>query len=72
MTFFDNGCTDCVMREGVPGMQWEGDVTKKGPFDMGCVGGLAASTRDEWMVFAPLSQSTSAEHACVWHVFGHV
>ena len=34
MTFFDDGCSDCVMREGVPGVQWEGVVTKNGPFDL--------------------------------------
>ena len=38
MTFFDDGCSDCVMREGVLGVQWEGVVIKKGPFDMGGVG----------------------------------
>ena len=55
VAFFDNGCSDCVMREGVPGVEWEGEITQKGPFDMGGVGGIAASTRDEWMVLAPLA-----------------
>ena len=32
-TFFDDGCSDCVMREGVPGIEWEGIITKKGPFN---------------------------------------
>ena len=33
----------------------EGVVTKKGPFDMGGVGGLAALTIDEWIVPVPLT-----------------
>ena len=28
--------------EGVPGVEWEGVITKKGPFDMGGVGCIAA------------------------------
>ena len=55
ITFFDDGCSDCVMREGVPGIEWDGIITKKGPFNMGGVGGLATATRDEWMVLAPLA-----------------
>ena len=54
ITFFDDGCSDCVMREGVPGIEWDGIITKKGPFNMGGVGGLVTPTRDEWMVLAPL------------------
>ena len=58
--FFDDGCSDCVMQEGVPGVQWKGVVTKEGPFDMGDAGGcMAASTRDEWMVLAPLQMGTN-------------
>ena len=55
LTFLDTGCSDPVVREGIPGVQWEGVVTKKGPFDMGGIGGMAAKTRDEWMVLVPLA-----------------
>ena len=58
LTFMDSGCSDAVVREGVPGVQWDGVVTKKGPFDMGGVGGLAAQTRDEWMVLVPLADGS--------------
>ena len=53
ITFFDDGCSDSVVRQGVPGVEWEGVITKKEPFDMVGLGGLAASTRDEWMVLVP-------------------
>ena len=49
MTFMDSGCSDAIFREGIPAVQWEGAVSKSGPFDMGGVGGLAAQTRDEWV-----------------------
>ena len=64
MTFFNDGCSDCIMREGVPGVQWEGVVTKKGPFDMGGVGGLADLTRDEWMVLVPLANGNKQAVRC--------
>ena len=64
LTFFDDGCSDAVMREGVPGVQWEGMVTKKGPFPMGGVGGLAAQTRDEWMVLVPLANGKTQSMRC--------
>ena len=48
MTFLDDGCSDCVMWEGVPGIQWEGVVTKKCPFNIVGVAGLAPLTRNEW------------------------
>ena len=51
--FFDSGCSDAVMREGIPGVEWRGIVTRKGPFGMGGVGGLSSTTKDEWMVLVP-------------------
>ena len=63
-TFFDDGCSDCVMREGVPGIEWEGIITKKGPFNMGGVGGLATLTRDEWMVLVPLANGDKQAVRC--------
>ena len=41
------------MREGIPGVEWKGCITKHGPFGMGGVGGMASKTRDEWMVLVP-------------------
>ena len=61
MTFMDSGCSDAVFREGVPGVQWEGAVTRAGPFPMGGVGGMEALTRDEWKVFMPLVNGACAE-----------
>ena len=51
--FFDNGCSDAVMREGVPGVEWRGIITKRGPFGMGGVGSISCTTKDEWMVLLP-------------------
>ena len=51
--FFDKGCSDAVMREGIPGVEWKGIITKRGPFGMGGVGGLSSFTKDEWMVLVP-------------------
>ena len=53
-TFVDSGCSDAIFREGVPEVQWDGAISKPGPFDMGGVGGLAAQTRDEWVCQVPL------------------
>ena len=39
--FFDSGCSDAVMREGIPGVEWKGIVTKRGPFGMGGVDGIS-------------------------------
>ena len=64
LTFLDTGCSDAVVREGIPGVQWEGVVTKKGPFDMGGVGGMAAKTRDEWMVLVPLADGSKQAMRC--------
>ena len=40
LTFFDSGCSDAVVREGIPGVEWKGCITQHGPFNMGGVGGL--------------------------------
>ena len=53
LTFFDNGCSDPVVREGIPGVEWDGCITKRGPFGMGGVGGLSTHTKDEWMDLVP-------------------
>ena len=54
LTFFDTGCSDAVVHEGIPGVEWKGCITQRSPFDMGEVGGLAAQTKDKWMVLVPV------------------
>ena len=46
LTFFDTGCSDAILREGVPGVQWEGVVKKQGPFHMLALIGTRVWTRD--------------------------
>ena len=46
---------NAVVREAVPGVQLEVVIMKKSLFDMGGLGGLAASARDECMVLVPLA-----------------
>merc|ERR1711940_185898 len=53
LTSFDSGCSDAVVREGIPGVEWKGCITKCGPFNMGGVGGLQSQTKDEWMCLVP-------------------
>ena len=48
--FFDNGCTEAVFKEGIPGGELIGEKTTKGPFTIGGVGGLECKANDEWMV----------------------
>ena len=55
LTIFDTSCSDDVVQEGIPGVEWKGCITHRGPFDMGGVGGLAAQTKDKWMVLIPRS-----------------
>ena len=56
MTFMDSGCSDAIFREGIPAVQWEGAVSKAGPFDLGGVGGLAAFNLNET---TPLSKRSA-------------
>ena len=49
-TFYDTGCSHAVFKEGIPGDQLRGQVVNKGPFDIGGVGGLVTSAKDEWVV----------------------
>ena len=48
--FFDNGCTEAVFREGIPGGELIAEKTTKGPFTIGGVGGLECKANDEWIV----------------------
>ena len=49
-TFYDNGCSDAVFLEGIPGEQLRGQVVMKGPFTIGGIGGLQTVANDEWVV----------------------
>ena len=49
-TFFDRGCSHCVMREGVPGEELKGTLVQEGPFDIGGVGGARVQANSEWVV----------------------
>ena len=48
--FYDKGCSDAVLREGIPGVQLRGALLSKGPFDMGGVGNLVTQAEEEWLV----------------------
>ena len=48
--FFDNGCSEAVFREGIPGGELIGEKTTRGPFTIGGVGGLECKANDEWLV----------------------
>ena len=49
MTCADSKCSDTIFCEGIPAVQWDGDIPKHRSFDMGGVGGLATLTTDEWI-----------------------
>ena len=49
MTFVDSECSDTIFREGIPAVQWDGEIPKHRSFDMGGFGGLANLTTDEWI-----------------------
>ena len=48
-TFFDNGCSTAVFREGIPGKELRGKITKKGPFVMTGVGDIRTKANDQWL-----------------------
>ena len=50
MGFFDSGCSDSVLRHGVPGLELHGVCTNKGPIPMQGVGGIVVHAREEWTV----------------------
>ena len=64
LTFFDTGCSDAVVGEGIPRVEWKGCLTQRGPFDKVGVGGLAAQTKDEWMVLVPRSDNKMQAMRC--------
>ena len=47
---YDSGCSDLLMKEGVPGKELEGVKVAHGPFVIGAVGDMKVIARDAWMV----------------------
>ena len=52
-TFYDNGCSHAVFKDGIPGDQLRGQLVAKGPFNIGGVAGLTTKALDEWVVVVP-------------------
>ena len=50
MGFFDSGCSDAVLKHGVPGKELHGVCTNGGPIPMQGVGGILVHAREEWIV----------------------
>ena len=49
-TFFDNGCSEAIFEEGIPGNELRGTLLNKGPFKMGGVGNSSVVAEEEWLV----------------------
>ena len=47
---YDTGCSDLLMKDGVPGVELEGIKVQQGPFVIGAVGGVQVMAMDAWMV----------------------
>ena len=45
---YDTGCSDLLMKDGVPGQELEGVRVQQGPFTIGAVGGVQVIARDAW------------------------
>ena len=52
-TFYDSGCSHAVFQADIPITEFKGQLTAKGPFCIGGVGGLTTSALDEWVVMVP-------------------
>ena len=48
--FYDSGCSNACLRDGVPGVQLRGQMLAKGPFTVGGVNGITIQAMDEWLV----------------------
>ena len=53
-TFYDDGCSDCVWKEGVPGNELKGIITQPGPFFMGGVGDTRVKANNEHLCLMEL------------------
>ena len=49
-SMYDTGCSDLLMKDGVPGKELEGVRVAHGPFTIGAVGDSKVMARDAWMV----------------------
>ena len=47
---YDTGCSDLLLKDGVPGHELEGVKVQQGPFAIGAVGGVQVMAKDAWMV----------------------
>ena len=47
---YDSGCSDLLLKEGVPGKELEGIRVASGPFVIGAVGGVKLMANAAWMV----------------------
>ena len=47
---YDSGCSDLLLKEGVPEKEMEGVRVAAGPFVIGAVGGVKLMANDAWMV----------------------
>ena len=48
--FFDSGCSDAVLKHGVPGKELHGVCTNVGPIPLQGVGGIIVQAKEEWIV----------------------
>ena len=48
--FFDSGCSDSVIKHGIPGTELHGVCTNAGPIPMNAVGDILVQAREEWIV----------------------
>ena len=52
-TFYDSGCSHAVFQADIPISELQSQLTAKGPFSIGGVGGLTTTALDEWIVMVP-------------------
>ena len=51
--FYDSGCSHAIFQADIPFNQLKAQLTAKGPFTIGGVGGLTTVALDEWLVQIP-------------------
>ena len=48
--FYDSGCSNAVLKAGIPGVELQGQRLAKGPFNVFGVQGVTIQAQDEWLV----------------------
>ena len=48
--FYDDGCSHSMFKEGVPGVELDGVITRKGPFAISAAGNSQVKVNHEWSV----------------------